>query len=753
MSIKITRLALIFIFLVSVLAAILSSHLKFDYNFESFFPQDDPELDFYNSFRKEFGTDNDYIILGIENKQGVFQKPFLKSLQALTDSLKNLNHITSVLSPVTQKSVIVAPLGGYFEIPYLHIEDESLYPSDSARIFNNAELMENFFSKDAKSVALYIRTVDNPSKLRSDSIINSLENLLSHFHFDKIHIAGKVKAQQVYLKKMEDELFIFIIASALLVIFFLVIAFRSFWGVWLPLLVVALAVLWTFGFMQATGKEIDLLTTLMPTILFVVGMSDVVHIISKYLDELRQGLSKKDAIKKSIKEVGLATFLTSLTTSIGFITLASNGIQPVKEFGLYLAAGVFIALILSLLIIPAVFLELPRPDVSKKKMQSLFWVRVLNKLLLFIFKNSKYVGMAFLLVSVLSLFGISKIKVNSVLLEDLNKEMPLKKSFMFFEDHFSGVRPFEMVLELKDPAQNVFDEDVMRDLDKIDSYLTNSYGVGYVISPVTIVKSASRAINGGGNDYYQIPPTDEYQKLKQKLQAYGKRKEFKSVISDEGRKIRFTGKLKDKGSHHFRLKNEELNKFIGEEIGIHKISYTLTGAAHLIDKSTSGLAINLLVGLSFAFAVIALIVAFMFRSFRMVLIALVPNVLPLIMIGGIMGFSGIDLKISTAVIFTIAFGIAVDDTIHFFSRLKIELSKGKSGLYALKRTFISTGKAIILTSIILCGGFLTLVFSDFESTFYIGILVSLTLFFAILADLFLLPVLLLWNYRIKNKKS
>ncbi|MEM9023164.1 MAG: MMPL family transporter, partial [Bacteroidota bacterium] len=214
---------------------------------------------------------------------------------------------------------------------------------------------------------------------------------------------------------------------------------------------------------------------------------------------------------------------------------------------------------------------------------------------------------------------------------------------------------------------------------------------------------------------------------------------------------RFSGKLVDDGGQAVAAKNRALEAFFRQEIDARVLDYRVTGMATLIDKNNETLATGMMYGLLIAFGVIALIMGVLFRSFSIIIISLIPNVLPLLVIGGIMGFSGIDLKVATSIIFTIAFGIAVDDTIHYMSKLRLELAKGRTLPYAIKRTSISTGKAITVTSVILCAGFVTLILSTFTSTFYIGLLISITLLVAVLSDLILLPVLLLYFYKPKAR--
>jgi hypothetical protein len=364
--------------------------------------------------------------------------------------------------------------------------------------------------------------------------------------------------------------------------------------------------------------------------------------------------------------------------------------------------------------------------------------------------NRKSIVIVTLIISAVSIWGISKIEVNNYILEDLKTEDPLKQEFDFFGKKFSGARPFELAIELKEGVEPL-DQEVLFQLDKLEKYLVNEYGVGNIFSACGMVKNAHRTWMGGNEEYNSIPQDTVLLSQLNRLLDRPQLKELKSaLISEERGLLRVTGKIDDLGSKIFKEKDAALYRWFEKEMPDAKFDIHVTGTAFLIDLNNKTLSSDMMSGLFIAFLLISLIAGLMFRSLIIIPIALIPNILPLIMIGGIMGLMGMDMKVSTSIIFTIAFGIAVDDTIHFLTNLRLQLRQGKSMIYALKRTYISTGKAIILTTLILCGGFLTLVVSDFLSTFYLGLLISLTLFFAVLADLLILPLLLLWFYKPKS---
>ncbi|MDX1628156.1 MAG: MMPL family transporter [Fulvivirga sp.] len=743
MSKKIARWALLFVVFISAFLGFYLKDLRFNYVFEDFFPVDDPELVYYQQFRETFENDNDYLLIGILNRPTVFEKDFLTQLDTLTHRLQGIENITHVQSLTNSRRPVISP-AGLFEIPLVHPDDPSRYAQDSARIYRNGIAVETLVSPDAQATALLLKHDFLPTKASSDSLITAIKNELSLFNFEQVYLAGKVYAQGVFIQKMQTELVTFLTASIVLVICFLAYAYRSWWGILIPLLIVMLATIWILGLMGLTGKTLDILLVLLPTIMFVVGMSDVVHIMTKYIEQLRLGFNKKQAIKTTFKEVGLATFLTSLTTSIGFLTLLTASVAPIQEFGLYTAVGVFMAFIVAFAVLPSCLFFLKKPKVSKKRVHQASWFGTLSKAFIWVVRNGKLVIFINVVLTVVAVYGITQIVINTYLIEDLPEDAPLKQSFLFFDQNFGGSRPFEMTIKPK-PPYLVYDQEVLSETAKVQHYLDSAFQAGNVISPVTVVKGLNQALNGGVSTAYRLPETDrEWKKVEQYLRRAQKRSFPVQITAEENQIGRISMRVGDIGSNLSLQRTDSLIQFIKHNTDPQIVTFQVTGTSNLIDKNNEYLARNMFEGLAIAFGVVALITGLMFRSFKMILIALIPNIIPLVLVAGIMGLTGITLKLSTSIIFTIAFGIAVDDTIHFTSKLKIELNKGKSLIYALKRTYLSTGKAIIVTSLILSGGFLTLLLSSFGGTFYTGLLVSLTLIFALIIDLTLLPVLIMY---------
>ena len=732
--------------------AVKATQIKFNYNFEEFFPANDPESDFFYEHRQRFESDNDFLLIAIERKNGVFNPSFLNDVSAASSKIEALELVQFTREITKEKEVFLNTNGTNFERSYIHLEGSD-FTQDSINIYENKELVNSLINQKATALSIVVRHQDYLSKAKSDELVSKVKEIVSSYNFDNVRYAGRAIGQKYYIETMTSEMIFFIGLSVILIVLFLFIAFKSIWGVIIPQIVIILSLVWILGIMVLLNEPINILLTILPSIMFVVGMSDVIHLVSKYIELLRNGAEKLDAIKISFKEIGMATFLTSLTTSIGFFTLLLVNVKPIQKFGMAVGIGVLIAFLLTFTLLPVLFYFSPKPKITKKLNAGKFWINNMRKAFLFSLRNKKSILVVSIIVIGAFSFGASLIVQNNFLMDDLKENAEIKKDFDHLDDEFGGVRPFELAINIKNPEKTVWDVDVLQNLEKIERYLTTTYGLKMKASVPFYISILNRSYHSGDTSYFEVPDKkSKIRKLKRPLKMAAEGKLLKTVLDSTERNTRISGTIPDWGNVKVSAKNEAFETFIKKNIDTNQLDIKLTSTAHLLDKNMSYLSGSLIQGLALATLIVALIMGFLYKSFSIVILSIIPNLIPLIIIGGVMGFFGIHLKITTAIVFTIAFGIAVDDTIHFLSKFKLELNKGKSKLYALKSTFISTGRAIVLTSVILCSGFLMLIFSDFLGTFYMGLMISLTLIFAVVADLFLLPVLLLLFFHPKKKR-
>jgi uncharacterized protein len=726
--------------------------LSFSYDFEAFFPKDDPATSTYLEFREKFETDNDFVIIAIENEKGIFDSTFMRKVSALSDSLIHIESIEEVRSPTNLMEYYQDPfLGSVFEIPVIDPALPEQFDADSSRIYQEGQWVGLFFSEDGKSIAINLKHTQKLSKEKCDALSQSLESMVAKFNFDRTHLIGRAFGQRMYVELMMQELFLFISMSLVLTILFLYIAFRSGWGIFIPTLIVLMSILWTLAFVRLIGNELDLMMTVLPTILFVVGMSDSVHVLTKYMQELRNGRDKRDAIKYAFKSIRLATFLTALTTSIGFLSLVFSNIEPISNFGLYTSVGVLLAYGLTFTILPAILLLAKPQRLYTFAVSEDFWTAKLRRAYITLLRHRRWVLPSSLALLLLSAWGISAIKVDNLMLEDLRDTHLLKREFNYMETHFSGCRPFELKIDIP-TGKDVFDPTVLNELAALDTYLRDQYQVGSLLSIPVVIGAANKALNAGDATYNTVP--DDPESLA-KIKKFLNRKDFEPILHllyhRESNTLRVSGKLADVGRKHYEDQNSKLQQFVTTHFQ-SGMKAEVTGTAHLIDLNNKYLVDNMVLDLLLSVLAIGLVMGLVYRSWRMIILTIVPNLIPLFIVGGIMGFAGIPLKVSTSIIFNIAFGIAVDDTIHFLARVRTLLSEGLSVNYAVKRTFLTTGKAMIVTSLILSGGFLMLIFSDFLGTFYIGLLISMTLFIALIAELVVTPIVVMFFYK-KRKNA
>ncbi len=748
-----SRSAVIIIVLITLLCLIPLRSLRFDFNIEKLFPAGDPELSFFQEFQQQFNSqiDDEFIFIGLRNEKGIFQKDFLTRTDSLTQYISRQPHILKVYSLVTAHQFYF--IGNEVNArPLIHSYDSSKYYQDSIDLFGAKEFRNLLISKDGRSIAIAAFNERFLSNKQKDSILDGLNNRIKDLGFDESHITAKIRVERIYEKEIEKNLKKYLLLSLGLICLALYILFRSLQTILLPLLIIVVSIMWTMALMALTGHSLDIISSLMPPILATICMSDVIHISTHYIEQLRKGLPKKQALDKAYREIGLATFYTCVTIAIGFVTLGITNIIPIRNFGFFAAIGILIGFLITLFSLYAFYLFGPLPKLATKKHADEKWEKLLAACFKWILKKKWTVFFVVTIATAISVFYITRIKIDSSLLQEIPKGNPMLDDYHFMEKDFSGTRPFEMSLVMKDSQDHFLEPDKLKEVEKIENFLHDSCGIGYIISPTSLFKGANKAFMGGGNNEFRLPDSSAaIQRYYEGIMQTEYADELQHYLTPDTRSCRISGRQPNLSVKQF----EPLQKKIENYFVVNKnlpFNHRLTGSAILLDKVTYSVTSNLLTGIFFDALIICIIALLLLRRWTILFIILIPNVLPLIFMAGMMGMMGIDLKADTSVIFAIALGLTVDDSIHFLSRLKLELARGLSLPYAIKRTYLSTGKAIVITAFVLLSGFLTLLSSSFGGTFYIGLLVSLCLFTAMLLELTVTPLLILFFFRQSSKK-
>lgn len=718
-------------------------HLKFSFDFEQFFPEGDPDLEFFQEFIKEFETDDNFLLIAVENKPSVFEQEFLEEFHAFTLKVRDLPHVTRVQSLTTLDYPIKTPFG-VNSIPIIHIDEPSKYDSDKQQILQDKRFVNNYIDAEATAITITARTIDGINLEQSTQMMQALDSLQSTYEFDNVRLLGRAYFQDELVRMQKDEIIRSTLISGVLIIFILLFIFRKPVGVWIALSSIGLGLLYFMGVMGLLGRELNIMAALYPVLMLIVGTSDVIHIMSKYVDELKKGIAKRPAMIITIKEIGLATLFTSITTAIGFATLITSNVRPIREFGLNAALGVIIAYITVIFFTTCMLTLFSKEQIIKESEAGNFWNRLMQNWYGKTLRNGKLISAISAVFVALCFYGMSKISMNYTVESNLPISARITEDFLYFEDKFSGFRPIEFAITVKSDQLKADDFEVLQQVSKIEDKLLENDNFKSVIGLTSIYKSLERMNHGNRMDAYMFPESErDFKKSKRLIQKMGGG-DVKMMVSKDKKKTRISTRIADIGAENIKAEGELIDDWINENVDTSLIHVKRTGTGLLMDKNSVYIRDNLLSGLVLALVLVSLLMALLFRSIRMLLVALVPNFIPVLFAAGLLGFFGIELEAGISIVFAVVFGIAVDDTIHFLSKYKLARDKKKSVEEAIKITFEETGKAITFTTIILFFGFLVMLFSNHPPSVTVGMLISVTLVGALICDLFLLPVLMRW---------
>jgi predicted RND superfamily exporter protein len=468
-------------------------------------------------------------------------------------------------------------------------------------------------------------------------------------------------------------------------------------------------------------------------------------LINKYQQEYKKHGNQVKALQRVIAKVGNATLMTNITTASGFATFILTESSLLKEFGIVASINIVGIFLLSLLIIPIIYSYMPPPKERHLKHLGKRWIESFVDWMEHVVRNHRIaIYIASILLLIFSIIGMYQIKVSGSLIEDMPKKTSFFKDIRFFEQEFDGIMPLEILIDTK-RKQGVMKLATLKRMDELSSLIEEQPELSKPISIVNLVKYSKQAYYNGSPKYYQLPTSNERAFILPYASSFSEDTNLMtSYVDSTGQYARITTFMKDIGTDQMERAENNLRTKIASLFPEDRYEVTMTGKALVFQKGTSYLVKNLVISLSLAVLLIALFMAWMFRSLRMILVSLIPNLLPLLITAGLMGFLGVPIKPSTILVFSIAFGISVDDTIHFLAKYRQELRankwKIKKSVYASLR---ETGVSMFYTSIVLFFGFSVFMISSFGGTVALGGLVSATLLFAMLANLLLLPALLL----------
>ncbi len=620
-------------------------------------------------------------------------------------------------------------------------------------MFNDLPFYEGLlFNKRSGSIrsAVYLDKKIVNSIVRKEFILDKLIPAVNEFEKETkidLRVSGMPYIRTLNAETILSEIGIFIGAALLVTSLLFFFFFRSFRATLISIVIVIIGVMWSFGVLGLLHYEITVLTALVPSLIIVIGIPNCIFLTNKYHQEYKVHRNKAKALQRVTTKVGMATLMTNLTTAIGFATFVASNNQLLLEFGVVTSINIMGLFFLCLIVIPIFHSYIPPPkDRHLEHLDSSAVISFMNWILRTVKYNRFSIYVAAIVLLVFSIIGIYQMRISGSLIEDMPKKAPFFQDILFFENEFDGVMPLEIMIDTK-RKKGVMKLATLKRMDDLQDAITEIPGLSKPLSIVNLVKYSKQAYYNGNPEYYELPTAQEQAFILSyaKNAAKGSKDNLmKSYVDSTGQFARITTFMRDDNGDRMPKIEEEIRKEINKIFPAKQYNVTVTGKAYVFQKGTSYLLENLLSSLVFAFFLTSLLVAFMFRSIKMVLVSLIPNLLPLLLTAGLMGFLDIPLKPSTILVFGIAFGLSVDDTIRFLAQYREELKKNnwkiRKSVYA---TFSDAGLSMFYTSIVLFFGFSVFMLSSFGGTIALGGLVSITLFFGMLSNLMLLPALVL----------
>lgn len=749
-------LMLMLIALTTLFLGLQWKNIRFTYTEANLLPEDHIVNVQYNAFLSKFGEEGNLIIIGIKDST-LFTPKAYAAWNKMMNQLKNNKEVDLVVSLNDLKKLQKNETLEKFElIPFVDQSktvDKTYLEKIRLELFNDLPFYEGLlFNKKSGSVrsAIYLdKTIIN-TPARKDFIIEKLIPQIAIFEKEtgiNLRVSGMPYIRTLNAETILGEIGIFIGAALLITSLLFFFFFRSFRATLISLIIVIIGVMWSFGILGLLHYEITVLTALVPSLIIVIGIPNCIFLTNKYHQEYKVHRNKAKALQRVTTKVGMATLMTNLTTAIGFATFVVSNNKLLVEFGVVTSINIMGLFLLCLIIIPVFHSYIPPPKDRHLEHLDRNYVKSFMSWILRTIKYDRFsIYIVAIVLLVLSIIGIYKMRISGSIIEDMPKKAAFFDDIVFFEKEFDGVMPLEIMIDTK-RKRGVMNLTTLKKMDELEETINEMHQLSKPISIVNLVKYSKQAYYNGNPEYYELPTAQEQNFIMSYAKNAAKDSKdnlMKSYVDSTGQYARITTFMKDENGDQMAKIEEKIREKANKLFPPNRYNVTITGKALVFQKGTGYLLNNLLMSLAFAVFLTSLLVAFMFRSVKMVLVSMIPNLLPLLLTAGIMGFLDIPLKPSTILVFGIAFGLSIDDTIRFLAQYREELRKNnwkiRKSVYA---TFSEAGLSMFYTSIVLFFGFSVFMLSSFGGTIALGGLISITLFFGMLSNLMLLPALVL----------
>ena len=745
-----------------------ATRIEMDYHYANMLSEKDPVYLDKIKFHEIFGDEANGIVVGFAT-QDLFEYDNFIAYQKLCDDLLEIENVASVLTisqAVNARQITVTDENGeksrQFEFyPIFPEEINSQAELDSIKdVFFSLPFYQGMLYNSSRDVFLMSVSLNKEilnSKARIPVVLEVEKVLKEYASKEKvdIHISGLPFIRTKMMDLIKTEIIIFIVLAVLIVIIILYLFFRSFKVIGVAMIVVGVSVLWALGLMGLLGFKITVLTGMIPPLIIVIGIPNTIFLLNKYHTETVAHGNKILALQRVISKIGSAVFLSNLTTAAGFATFTITNSSLLVQFGIVASCGILFAFISALIIIPSVF-SFMQPPSNKytKHLKSKFITKVVDILSVIVTKHRPKVYITVGIVIVVAIFGVTLIERTGYLLDDVPESDALKVDMKFLEKHFNGVSPLEIAVEAKDSLQGTEMVFQIQKIDSLQQKLSAYSELSRSLSVADAVKFLYQAYSKGKTENYCLPPNPKtYETIFTRLPKGTNENITKSFIDSTYTITRISLNIADIGTNNMKVLLPKIKKDIYDTFPQDKYNIMITGSTVVYFTGTTYLINNLFISLSLALIIITLLMFGLLRSPKMVLIALVPNIIPMLVTAALMGYFGIPIKPSTILVFGIALGISVDGTIHYLTKYRQELSNNNWEMGpSIKKALKETGTSMMYTSAILFFGFLIFTASSFGGTKALGLLISMTLLVAMICNLIVLPSMLLSLEKHLNKK-
>ncbi len=745
--------------IILVTIALLTSFMAFkamdvqiQYKSTSILPETDTTIKVYQKFIRQFGEDGSVMFIGIVEPE-LFQLKNFNAVFDLSDSLSHIKGVEGVVS-VTRIFNLVKndSLRKFVFVPISPKKPASQSQLDSLhKLILSLPFYEHLLYNRETSAYLFALTLDK-SLIHSKSrlnLINGITAMVDRFGQQnniEVHYSGLPYIQTLIAKKLQDEMKFFVILTLLIAAFFLFVFFRSYKAVVFPMLVIIISVIWALGFMGLFGYKITMLTAIIPPLLIVIGVENCIFILNKYHYEYAHHQNQAKSLSRVIQRIGMANLLTNAATAAGFAAFTITQNKLLVEFGTIAAINIMVVYALSLTLVPIIFSFLPPPESRHvQHLEASLAKKLIDKAVFWVTHYRKQIYISMGVCIVFGIIGASLLHTSGTIVDDISKKDPIYKDLLFFEKHFKGIMPLEISIDTK-KKKGVLNLSTLRKIDRLQDTLAKYPELSKALSVVEVIKTAKQAFYGGDPQFYSLPNSSEIAFMADYIPDMKptKRSILKNFIDSNYQITRVSVQMANVGTKKIDSIQRNLKPKIDSIFNPSKYTVNITGTSVVFLKGTNFLIRNLWESIALAIVIIACILAFLFTSWRMILISLIPNIIPQLMTGALMGFAGIPIKPSTILIFSIALGISVDNSIQFLSRYRLQLKYSNHNIpYSVISALKETGYSMIYSSTVLFFGFGVFILSTFGGTQALGLLVSITLLVAGLLNMFVLPSMLL----------